>query len=134
MIQYNDFKEHQELLDSLKSDFLSKSELSDADVLFVPYGSRVYGTANNNSDFDFLLIVPDACCLPTGHEHRNSLLNIQVCKNSDFQEQLNQHKIKALECWFLPHALMPKESIKHIGARFKFHLDLQIQNYYFHNI
>ena len=124
--EYNDFKKNQVLLDSLKSNFLTKNNLSEADVLFVPYGSRVYGTASEKSDFDFLLIVPNQCPLPTGHEYLNGLLNLQICHKADFQEQLNQHKIKALECWYMPHALMPAEGIKHIGAHFKFDLDLQI--------
>ena len=32
--------------------------LRDQDVLLVPFGSRVYGTHDADSDFDYLAIVP----------------------------------------------------------------------------
>ena len=86
------------------------------DAVFVLYGSRIYQTHSDNSDFDYLALIPDNCELSTGTEFRDNLLNVQVYKESDFKNQLNDHKIIALETYF---------SSEELRSKFKLNLDLR---------
>lgn len=84
------------------------------DIVF-PYGSRVYGTYDEKSDHDFIVIVPDGHTVVNGTELRDGDYNIHVYHKKDWQDQLNLHKINTLEC----HYLCPSLSEKH----FDFKLD-----------
>lgn len=84
------------------------------DIVF-PYGSRVYGTYDEKSDHDFIVIVPDGHTVVNGTELRDGDYNIHVYHKKDWQDQLNLHKINTLEC----HYLCPFLSEKH----FDFKLD-----------
>ena len=75
--------------------------LRDEDVIFVPYGSRVYGTHSENSDYDYMAIVPANRRADTGEEYRHGNTNIHIYNKIDFQDQLNRHKVHALEAYFL---------------------------------
>ena len=82
-----------------------------------PYGSFVYGTNNEKSDHDYVIILhsindQDGLCGVGNH------INITTYNPESFQEKLNQHKIGALECFFLP-----KEKIIQCNINFKFKLD-----------
>ena len=90
--------------------------LRDCDVLIIPYGSRVYGTHNDNSDYDYMAIVPANRRANTGEEYRKNVTNVHIYNRYDFQQQLEQHKIHALEGYYLPDAL--------IKSQFNFKLDL----------
>ena len=90
--------------------------LREQDVLFVPYGSRVYGTAGKDSDEDYLAIVPANRRADTGEEYQRDNVNIHIFNRRDFQDQLNRHKIHALEAYYLPDGRVAKE--------FTFALDL----------
>lgn len=81
--------------------------LRDQDVLLIPYGSRVYGTATDQSDEDYMAIVlQDRDC--TGEEYRHNSLNVHLYNRVDFQRQLGIHKIHALEAWSMPDSPCPK--------------------------
>jgi hypothetical protein len=76
--------------------------LREQDVIFVPYGSRVYGTARANSDEDYMAIVPENRKADTGAEYDHNNVNIHIYNRRDFQDQLKRHKIHALEAWYHP--------------------------------
>jgi len=96
--------------------FLQTYGLTDSNTLMFLYGSRVYGTNKENSDYDYIAVIPDNHGIVTGTEYRNDLLNVHMTTNQDFQTQLDQHKIQPLECWFLPGKAAARD-------RFKFTLD-----------
>jgi predicted nucleotidyltransferase len=66
------------------------------------YGSRVYGSHKEDSDFDFIVVV---------NEKEDIIYNgcdITVYTKEEFQEKIQQHEISILECLFLP----PEKIIK----------------------
>lgn len=79
--------------------------------LIVPYGSRVYGTHTDKSDYDYLVITDNAI---TGVEIHYDDIDLQTFTPSDFQQQLNSHKIHTLEAYF---------SNEQVEKKFKFVLD-----------
>lgn len=90
--------------------FKSTYGLKDQDFLLIPYGSRVYGTNSENSDYDYLaIIVNDRLLAPdngyTGIEYSNDNINITLYDRIDWQNQLNEHKIHTLEGYFHPSKL-----------------------------
>jgi hypothetical protein len=72
-----------------------------------PYGSKVYGTDNANSDDDYIIVYKSAL-LPNGAFRNNAVSSkdrkIQaVCySRGGFQDAINNYEIGALECIFLP--------------------------------
>jgi len=95
--------------------FRSTYGLRPEDVILVPYGSRVYGTASDQSDYDYLAIVPANRRANTGEEYMRDKVNIHIFNRYDFQQQLDRHKIHALEAHYLPDSEVAKQ--------FKFKLD-----------
>lgn len=83
--------------------------LRDCDLLLVPYGSRVYGTNKDDSDYDYIAIVPANRRANTGEEFVRGETNIHIYNRYDFTKQLAQHKIHALEAYFLPSGEVAKE-------------------------
>jgi hypothetical protein len=73
--------------------------LRDEDVLLVPFGSRVYGTHDDDSDHDYLAIVPPNRRAVSGQEYRRRQINIQIYNRHDFQRDLDLHRIHALEAY-----------------------------------
>ena len=92
--------------------------LRDCDVILIPYGSRVYQTHSVKSDYDYIAIVLENRRADTGTEYNYDDLNVQVYNRRDFQDQLNQHKIHALEAWFHPD--------KQLSCDFQFKLRLSL--------
>ena len=80
--------------------------LRDEDVLLIPYGSRVYGTHSDKSDYDFLAIIPQNRNADTGTEYSWNNLNVHMLNRWDFGEQLGFHKIHCLEAYFHPDGLV----------------------------
>lgn len=76
--------------------------LRDCDVMLIPYGSRVYQTHMAQSDYDYIAIVPENRRADTGTEYNYDDLNVHIYNRYDFQEQLNRHKIHAMEAYFHP--------------------------------
>lgn len=72
-----------------------------------PYGSKIYGTANEDSDDDFIIVYKTSF-LPSGAFKDNAISSedrmIQgTCySRSGFQDAINNYQITALECIFLP--------------------------------
>lgn len=68
-----------------------------------PYGSRVYGTNKNNSDYDYLIVSSNRV---TGTEEvivlDNKIFNLHFFQKDDFQNQLNDHKIHTIEAYYHP--------------------------------
>ncbi len=84
----------------MMDELLSSRLLSSKDwYALYPYGSRVYGTAQADSDWDFIAIHPDA---GKGEMEDDGLINLKVMSPEHFQSLLNQHNISTLECFFLP--------------------------------
>jgi len=63
-----------------------------------PFGSRVYGTARSDSDWDYVAI-KDQVRLG---EMNKGLINIRYLTPNHFQRLLDEHHIMALECYHLP--------------------------------
>lgn len=81
------------------------------------YGSRIYGTNREDSDYDIILI--GASLL----EHNevsaqidNSLLNIHIITPDKFKRDLESHNIMNLECFFSPEwaRIQEKEQLKFV--------------------
>jgi hypothetical protein len=90
------------------SEVIRKLGLDDEAIVNVyPYGSRVYGTATENSDYDYIIVYKSAL-LPNGAFRNNAISSedrkIQaVCySRAGFQDALNNYEIGAIECMFLP--------------------------------
>ena len=100
--------------------FKAAYRLRDEDVLLFPFGSRVYGTHEEDSDYDYLAALPESLWPGPTMEYRRNNLNIHVYGRPDFQRQLDEHQVHALEAYFLPGGVcvvigIEKENV--IGAR-----------------
>ena len=82
-----------------------------------PYGSQIYGTANEESDNDFVIVFKGSL-LPSGAFKDNAISSkdrsIQgVCySRSGFLDAINNYQINALECIFLPEDKIVQEKQK----------------------
>lgn len=81
------------------------------------YGSQVYGTATLRSDRDFIVISDDLEDHKQIDSHTGDI-SIHSYKIATFQDMLDQHKIFALESYFLPSSFVLKDEVK-----FSFKLD-----------
>jgi hypothetical protein len=76
-------------------------------IAIIPYGSQVYGTANKDSDHDFIIVTKGAT-LPNGAFKTNAISNkdytIQgvLYSRSGFTNALDNYEIGAWECFSLP--------------------------------
>ena len=84
--------------------FRSQYKLKENQVLLIPYGSQVYGTATPKSDEDYFAIILDDSCV-TGEEYLHDNVNIHIYNSNDWQDQLTAHKIHTLEAHFHPDGL-----------------------------
>ena len=97
-------------------DILKRAKLDDSNVINAyVYGSRVYGTARENSDYDFVFIVKKR----DNEQFSDNLININFFTDESHQQRLNEHEISALECQFLSPEFILKETKK-----YKFNLDI----------
>jgi len=110
-------------MDLLK-EIISRSKLDVKDLVAVyPYGSRVYGTANKQSDYDFIVIIKKK----TNTQYSDKLININFYTPEEHQQRLNDHEISALECHFLDHKWMLFDSNHPLNKKnieFQFQLNL----------
>lgn len=94
-----------------------------------PYGSRVYGTATKDSDYDFQIILSDKDF--KREDWRNALaqtgLDLHVWSRSQWIDALNDHRVYALECHFLSKSRMVNNSMYMVdrlnSMKFPFKLD-----------
>lgn len=83
-------------------DLLNKFNLSENKIIALfPYGSRVYGTAGINSDYDFIAILENNYKSNDADTVDN--LTMHYYDAAVFKSQIQQHKISSLECIFLPN-------------------------------
>lgn len=104
------------LEDIIEKTKLHKSRLLNAYV----FGSRVYGTASETSDYDILIIAK------TPYVEKELVVdncNIHILTLDRFLEGLKQHHIGRLECLMAPQEFILKEeiniplNIKEVGLR-----------------
>ena len=81
------------------------------------YGSRVYGTASESSDYDYILVIKDNSSFKKEYLKVNNY-EYHFVKKSEFEQKLNDHKIDFLECYFAP-----KEMVFFEHFRPKFEID-----------
>jgi len=97
------------------NEIISRAELDLKDLIAVYcYGSRVYGTFNNESDYDFIIITTNK----TQEQFSDNLININFFTPEEHQARLETHEISAIECQFVSSEFILLEKRK-----FKFKLD-----------
>lgn len=75
--------------------------MNNEDILNIyMYGSRVYETNSDNSDYDYIVVKKGNNDLITQINNENS--NITIYDEKSFQNSINEHEISVLECLFLP--------------------------------
>lgn len=79
------------------------------------YGSRVYGTHQENSDYDVILVANNSV---ESTEIKHPIYNIHILTPDKFQEDLNWHRPNALECYYALEENKLQENFK-----FEFKLD-----------
>ena len=80
------------------------------------FGSRMYGTANENSDYDFLVVANSTV---EAIEHRLDEWNIHVHTPDKFRSELFDLNIRNLECLFAPNFAKLQEKVQYADANFK---------------
>lgn len=80
--------------------------ISDADQIY-PFGSRVYGTNSNESDFDYVVVMRPGK-LKAEPTYNKDECHYQVYSPEEFLAKVKSHDIQALECIFLPEHMMSK--------------------------
>lgn len=92
---------------------LSQFNLNDEDVFNIyQYGSRVYGTYDKFSDWDFIIICNQVEDRIDSVINENGDMNATLYSIKGFMNALNKHDISILECYFLPKRFILKEDIK----------------------
>lgn len=76
------------------------------------FGSRVYGTAHQGSDWDIIMVANNSVESTELSGLKRGLYNIHVYTPKKFKEDLDWHRINNLECIFAPEWAKLKESIK----------------------
>lgn len=72
------------------------------------YGSRVYGTHNEDSDYDYLMVSDiEEPYVQFKHEH----VNVTVFSVTEWHKRLVEHEISALECLYLPEEMILKNKV-----------------------
>lgn len=91
-------------------DILNASKLHPSKLKCVlPFGSRVYGTSSDLSDWDYVVIAntPD-----TNKEIKFSNLNLHIMTYEQFSLHLREHRSFAVECFFSPTQLRLLELVR----------------------
>lgn len=92
---------------------LESFNFKDEDVLCIyPYGSRVYGTAKPNSDYDFVVVLKEVETESDRLDSKDHPISITTYSPDSFKEKIQEHKIGILECIFCPSELIVKERLK----------------------
>jgi predicted nucleotidyltransferase len=89
-------------------------------VAVYPYGSRVYGTADDASDHDYQIVINDKDFMK--HDWVNKLaqrgFDLHVWSEMNWNFALNDHRVFAMECLFLP-----KDQVVYDGLKFQHKLN-----------
>lgn len=81
------------------------------------YGSVAYGTNNEESDEDYIIVCNNNTLGFSKCEFSGGNVNITAYEIDEFQRQIEAHEISVLECLFLP------EHLKYEELEFQFKLD-----------
>ena len=73
------------------------------------FGSRVYGTHTDNSDWDIIIVAKNSV---ESIEIKSDLYNIHIYTPDKFKQDLGWHMPKNLECLFAPDWAKLKEDLK----------------------
>jgi predicted nucleotidyltransferase len=93
----------------LLKEIIEKSKLHPSRIFNVYlFGSRVYQTANENSDWDVIIVANNSV---ESTEIRNGLYNIHIYTPDKFKADLDWHRPNNLECIFAPYFARLKETI-----------------------
>lgn len=84
-------------MNKIIQDFL----VDDNCVNIYPFGSRVYGSHNNNSDYDYIVVVKEKVI--------STDVNIHIYTIQEFQHLLDNCEIQTLECVVAPKNFVWKE-------------------------
>lgn len=63
------------------------------------FGSRVYGTHREDSDYDIMLVASSLDC---GKEIKDKKYNIHIVSPDQFEDELRNYRMSYLECVFAP--------------------------------
>jgi len=85
------------------------------------YGSRVYGNARDDSDYDFMVI---ACTMLDKQEIRHENLNIHVHIPNVFLDGLKEYQTQYLECIYAPDFAKLQEKLVQPDKNFSLKLDM----------
>jgi predicted nucleotidyltransferase len=95
------------------SDIISASGFHPSRVFCIYiFGSRVYGTAASDSDWDIIMVANNSVESTELPGLKRGLYNIHVYTPKKFKEDLDWHRINNLECIFAPEWARLKEDIK----------------------
>lgn len=89
--------------------------IDEEDVLNIyPFGSRVYGSNNEKSDYDFWVIVKDSFKTPeNGYlEVSKENVDLNIYKYSTFIQKVSENELQALICAFLPEEKVILQKVK----------------------
>lgn len=75
------------------------------------FGSIVYGTVNDKSDKDYIVIIPDHLYQQEQFHYKNQDFNF--CKESDWMKMICNNDIRCLECHYLKEKFIIKETKKY---------------------
>jgi predicted nucleotidyltransferase len=93
------------------SSILESLKITEDVLAIFPYGSRIYGTANLDSDYDFIIVTKSAF-LKNGAFKQNAISSVDkkiqgvLYSRSGFIDAINNYEIGALECLFLDPSLV----------------------------
>lgn len=93
------------------SKILEELKITEDVLAIFPYGSRIYGTANENSDYDFIIVTKGAF-LKSGAFKQNAISSVDrkiqgvLYSRSGFIDAINNYEIGALECLSLDPSLV----------------------------
>ena len=92
------------------SDILLVAKLHPSRVFnVIIFGSRVYGTHSDNSDWDIIIVAKNSV---ESIEIKSDLYNIHIYTPDKFKQDLDWHMPKNLECLFAPDWAKLKEDLK----------------------
>jgi predicted nucleotidyltransferase len=96
-------------------------QLKDYDILAIfPYGSQVYGTITDRSDYDYIAVFKDGSVKDEFSLEKDNC-NIHTYNDSSFQKLISHHKIASLECISLP-----EDKLIVSRKQFNFKVNLQV--------
>jgi predicted nucleotidyltransferase len=99
------------MMNNMYDKILESFNVLDKDILAVyPYGSRIYGTATEASDYDFVVVLKNLKVESDQLDAADYPITINLYSEESFQDRLVKHRISTLECIFLPSDQILKEA------------------------